>query len=241
MSRVLPLLSLLAVWEAVSRFGLVPPGQLPPPSAILAQLVASFGQAQFLSALGATLVRLALGLSIALCGGIAIGLLTAQSRLGTAVLQPVVRVLAPIPKIAFYPAFLLLLGFGHSARVLLIVTDAIFPVMLAALHGARSVDEKLLWSARAAGMSRLRCVTRITLPAALPSILTGARVSVVIGCVVVFFAEMVSPDNGLGELLVRAARSFQSVSMFVPLVVISLIGLLLDRAVALVQKSWAAW
>ena len=241
MSRAVPVLLLLAAWEVASRSGLVPPSQLPPPSAILAACVASFGEARFLSALGTTLGRLALGLVIAIAGGIATGLLAAQSRPGAAVLEPVVRVLAPIPKIAFYPAFLLLLGFGHSARVLLIVTDAIFPVMLATYHGARGVDEKLLWTARSAGMSRLRCVSRITLPAALPGILTGVRVSVVIGCVVVFFAEMVSPDNGLGELLVRAARSFQSVAMFVPLVVISLVGLLLDRAVLTLRNRIVSW
>ena len=239
--RFAPILVFLLAWEAASRFQLANAVLLPPPSLIAVRVIESFGQAHFLFDLRTTLIRLFLGLAIAISLGIAIGMVAAQTRLGPLVMEPVVRVLAPVPKIAFYPAFLLLLGFGHAARVLLVVSDAIFPVMLAAYHGARNVDEKLIWSARAAGMSRLRCIVQIGLPAALPGILTGVRVSVVIGCVVVFFAEMVSPGDGLGEMLVRAARSFQSVQMFVPLVVISLLGLTLDRLVVLVRNRWVAW
>jgi NitT/TauT family transport system permease protein len=157
------------------------------------------------------------------------------------VLEPLVRVLAPLPKIAFFPAFLLLLGFGDAPRILLVVADAIFPVLLAAYHGARSVDEKLLWSARAAGMARSRCILHVVLPAALPGILTGMRISVVIGCVVVFFAEMVAPGDGLGDMLIRAARSFETVRMFVPLVVISLLGYLLDHAIQLFRNRIVFW
>jgi ABC-type nitrate/sulfonate/bicarbonate transport system permease component len=178
---------------------------------------------------------------IAIGAGVLIGVGAAESRLGPLLLEPLIRVLAPLPKIVFFPAFLLLLGFGSSSRIMLVVIDAIFPALLAAYFGARAIDEKLIWSARAAGMSNAACQFRVVLPAALPGILTGVRIAIVIGSVVVFLSEMVAPGDGLGDALIRAAREFQTVQMFVPLVTISLLGFILDYAVVCVRKTLVNW
>jgi NitT/TauT family transport system permease protein len=90
------------------------------------------------------------------------------------------------------------------------------------------VEPKLIWSALAAGTPRSRIVTSIVLPAAMPSILTGCRIGLVISCVVVFLAEMITSTDGLGHQLVIASRSFITVDMFVALVAISLLGLVLN-------------
>jgi ABC-type nitrate/sulfonate/bicarbonate transport system permease component len=207
----------------------------------LLALVSDATSAHFLGDLSVTLLRLFSGLAIAISLGVTFGVTAAQSRLGPLLLEPLVRVLSPLPKIVFFPAFLLLFGFGSFSRVVLVVIDAIFPALLAAYYGARSVDEKLIWSARAAGMSQTACVFRIALPAALPTILTGIRIAIVIGCVVVFLSEMVAPEDGLGDAMIRAARSFETVQMFVPLVVISLVGFLLDYAVMRIRNTLVNW
>ena len=75
------------------------------------------------------------------------------------------------------------------------------------------------------------------LPAALPSILTGCRIALVISCIVVFLAEMITSTDGLGYLLARASRSFQAVDMFVPLLAISLVGLVLNGLLSL-ARAW---
>ena len=239
--RAASVAGLFVLWEGVCRAGLVPPVMLPAPSTVLAALFEAFHHQRFVDDLGRTLWRLFLGLFISIALGVSIGVAAGQSRLGPLVLEPVVRVLSPLPKIAFFPAFLMIFGFGDPGRVLLVVCDAIFPVLLAAYHGARAVDSKLIWSARAAGMPAWRCTTRIVFPAALPGIVTGVRVSVVIGCIVVFFSEMVAPGDGLGDMLVRAARSFQSVQMFVPVVTISALGYCLDRLIATIRTRYIAW
>jgi ABC-type nitrate/sulfonate/bicarbonate transport system permease component len=235
------ILLLLAAWEGAVRFGLAPATLLPAPSSVAVALFRDLGDAHYLSDLGLTLFRLFAGLLIAITAGVLIGVSAAQSRLGPLLLEPLVRVLSPLPKIVFFPAFLLLLGFGSTSRIVLVVIDAIFPALLAAYFGARAVDEKLIWSARAAGVSRAACVFRIVLPAALPSILTGVRIAIVIGCVVVFLSEMVAPGDGLGDELIRAARSFQTVQMFAPLVTISLLGFLLDYAIVRVRNTLVNW
>jgi ABC-type nitrate/sulfonate/bicarbonate transport system permease component len=232
---------LLALWEAAVRLGFAPPALLPAPSVIAAALVRDLGDPHYLSDLALTLYRLFAGLVIAIAAGVLIGISAAQSRLGPMVLEPLVRVLSPLPTIVFFPAFLLLLGFGSSSRIVLVVIDAIFPALLAAYFGARAIDNKLIWSARAAGMSQTACLYRVVLPAAMPTILTGVRIAIVIGCIVVFLSEMVAPGDGLGDALIRAARSFQTVQMFVPLVTISLLGFLLDYTVVRVRKTLVNW
>ncbi len=227
-----PVALLLAVWEACVDAGLVRKILLPAPSAVFARLAELLQTATFLEHVAQTLERLFAGLAIATALGVALGLAAAASRPAGRMIQPLVRVLAPIPKIALYPALILILGFDHASKIALVAADAVFPILFATLHGARMVEPKLLWSARAAGTSPRACVFKILLPAALPSILTGFRIALVISCVVVFLAEMVSSTDGLGHLLIRAARAFRTVDMFVPLVTISLLGLALNALVA---------
>jgi NitT/TauT family transport system permease protein len=241
LKRSYSILLLLAAWEAATRLGYAPAALLPAPSVVLLAMVHNATNAHFLADLSVTMFRLFSGLAIAISLGVAFGVSAAQSRLGPMLLEPLVRVLSPLPKIVFFPAFLLLFGFGSFSRVVLVVIDAIFPALLAAYYGARAVDEKLIWSARAAGMSSTACIFRIALPAALPSILTGVRIAIVIGCVVVFLSEMVAPEDGLGDAMIRAARSFDTVQMFVPLVVISLVGFLLDFAVVRIRNTMVNW
>jgi len=241
LARSYSVLIVLAAWEIVCRTGLVPPSLLPPISAVLAKTVSSLLTPFFLYNLGQTLIRLLSGLAAAILLGILIGITAAQSRLARRILEPLIRLFAPIPKIALYPALLLVLGFDHASRIALVLIDAVFPVLLAAYHGAGAVDEKLIWSARAAGMSARGCTWRIVFPAALPGILVGVRIAVVIACIVVFLSEMIQPGDGLGDLMTRAARSFHTVDMFVPIVVISLLGFAMDHALALLRRRLLIW
>ena len=136
--------------------------------------------------------------------------------------------MAPLPKVALYPALLLLLGFGHESKISLVAADALFPILLSTYYGASMVEQKLIWSAMAAGTPRRQILFKVVLPAAMPSILTGCRIGLVISCIVVFLAEMITSTDGLGHMLVQAARTFQTVDMFVPLITISLLGLILN-------------
>jgi NitT/TauT family transport system permease protein len=227
---IVPILCIAALWQALVTFGYAPPSLLPPPLMVFTRLAQQLGGADFLEQAGATLLRLFVGFSIAVVLGIGIGLMAAVHRGVDAIVKPLVRVLAPVPKVALYPALLLLLGFDHASKIALVAADALFPILLSTYYGASSIEQKLIWSALAAGTPPRQLLYKVVLPAALPSILTGCRIGLVISCIVVFLAEMISSTDGLGYLLVRAARSFQTVDMFVPLISISLLGLTLNAA-----------
>ena len=236
----LPLAAIVGLWQVIVLAGLAPPALLPAPDAVLMRLVQQFGSSAYLDHVATTLGRLFAGFGIAVMVGVGLGLAATGSRWAGGVIAPLVRVLAPVPKIALYPALVLTLGFEDASKIALVVADAVFPVLLATAQGTAAVEPKLAWSAQAAGASRLRCLLTVVLPAALPAILTGCRIALVISCIVVFLAEMITSTDGLGHLLVRAARSFQTVDMFVPLITISLLGLLLNAGFNLLRRRLLA-
>ena len=223
---LVPIALLLAVWQGLVSFGYAPATLLPPPGLVFRRLVQELTTITFQREIAATLFRLFAGFAIAVVLGVSLGLAAAASSPVNAVLRPIVRVLAPLPKVALYPALLLLLGSrieDHAGRRRRIVCD-----LLSTYYGASMVEQKLIWSAMAAGTPRSQMLLKVILPATMPSILTGCRIGLVISCIVVFLAEMITSTDGLGHLLVTAARTFQAVDMFVPLITISLVGLLLN-------------
>ena len=233
---LIPIVLLVLVWQGLVSFGYAPVTLLPPPGQVFYRMVQQLLSATFQEDIAATLFRLFAGFSIAVILGVTFGLAAAVDPAVNSVVRPIVRVLAPLPKVALYPALLLLVGFGHQSKILLVTFDALFPILLATYYGASTVEQKLIWSAMAAGTSSRQILFRVVLPAAAPSILTGCRIGLVISCIVVFLAEMITSTDGLGHVLVTAARTFQAVDMFVPLITISLLGLILNGLLELVRS-----
>ncbi len=231
-----PIVMVIALWQGLCSFGYAPPSLLPPPGKVFVRLAQQLVSVNFLDDMLATLTRLFAGFFIAVVLGVGIGLAAAVSPAINAVVRPLVQVLAPVPKVALYPALLLLLGFDHASKITLVAADAVFPILLSTYYGASMVEQKLIWSALAAGTPRYQILFKVILPAALPSILTGCRIGLVISCIVVFLAEMITSTDGLGHLLVGAARTFQTVDMFVPLITISLLGLILNGLLYSLRK-----
>jgi NitT/TauT family transport system permease protein len=227
---ILPIALVIALWHAIAASGIAPAVLLPPPAAVFARLIEQAGNLQFLQNAGITLFRLFAGFSIALVIGVTLGVAATGSKAVEGIVKPLVRVLAPLPKVALYPAMILILGFDDASKIALVAADAVFPILLATYQGTSAVDTKLVWSARAAGCSQRRALFTVVLMAALPSVLTGCRIGLIISCIVVFLAEMITSTDGLGYLLVRAGRNFQTVDMFVPLISISILGLTLNAA-----------
>ena len=231
-----PIVLVIALWQGLVSFGVAPTVLLPPPGLVFSRLLQQLMTWTFQEEIVATLIRLFAGFAIAVIVGVSIGLAAAASPVINAMVRPIVRVLAPLPKVALYPALLLLLGFGHGSKITLVAADALFPILLSTYYGASTVEQKLVWSAMAAGTPRYEILFKVVLPAAIPSILTGCRIGLVISCIVVFLAEMITSTDGLGHALVTAARTFQAVDMFVPLIAISLLGLILNGLLGAVRS-----
>ncbi|WP_134680314.1 ABC transporter permease [Paracoccus ravus] len=234
---LVPILGLVLLWGWLAASGMAPRALLPSPVDVVQRLFELLADPDFLAQIGTTLFRLVSGFLIALVLGTVLAVLSASSEVTQTAVNAFVRILAPLPKIALYPAMILILGFGHSSKIALVVIEAAFPIYLATYQGMRNVDKKLVWAARSAGASRLHCLLFVMLPAAAPSILTGARVALVISCIVVFLSEMMSSTEGLGYVLIDAARNFRTIDMFVPIILISALGLGLGAGLSALRRK----
>ena len=132
-------------------------------------------------------------------------------------------------------------GLGSASKVAFGFSEAVFPVLLATSAGTSLVEPRLLWSAAALGTSRRAALLRVVVPAALPAILTGARIGLVGAIVGVFLGEMIAGADGLGHMMAVAYRTLETPDMYVAILTVSICGYVLDRAF-LAARGWLpAW
>lgn len=188
-----------------------------------------------------TLTRVFGAYVLAVVVGVVVGTLIGRVRVIRWLTRPVVSFLFPTPKVALYPAMTIVFGLGAASKVALGFSEALFPVLLATAAGTSRVDERMTWSAEALGTSRRAILFRVVVPAALPAILTGARIALVGSIVGVFLGEMIVGSDGLGHMMAVAYRTLQTPVMYVSIITMSIIGFLLDRGFLLARRHLLAW
>jgi ABC-type nitrate/sulfonate/bicarbonate transport system permease component len=238
---IYPIVLIALAWEAVARFGLVPPVFLPPLSRVIVSLVDQIINGDMLSALFVSLFRAATGLAIAMVGGVLIGLLMSQVRWFRWLLNPVLLLGFPAPKVAFLPIFILWFGIDHLSKIALVTFTSIFPFIIVAQAGASTVSRAQLWAARAMGDTRMGIIWRVVLPAAFPSLMSGIRVAVPYALISAFTAEMIAGGGGLGGNLVYAQRYFETTTVFTILLVMLATGWLTDQGLIVLRRRVLRW
>ncbi len=188
-----------------------------------------------------TFSRVALAFSLACVAGVGLGLLIGSVPAIRRALRPLVSFLFPAPKVALYPAMVIVLGLGSASKVALGFSEALFPVLLATAAGASQVDARLRWSAAALGTSRHAALVKVVLPAALPQILNGARIGLVGAIIGVFLGEMIAAADGLGHLMAISYRSLDTPGLYVAMLAVSILGYALDRAFLFARRRLLRW
>jgi ABC-type nitrate/sulfonate/bicarbonate transport system permease component len=243
-SRLVGLLSLatvLAVWEFVARYRLVNPVLMPAPSMIADTLGGLLVSGEFLGPLLHTIAVFAAGYAIGCLLGIGIGLWMGCSRAAYGLLEPLVELLRPIPKSALVPALFLFLGIGKVTMVTVVAFGSVFPVLINTLQGVRDIDPVLLDTARTFQCTRRRTVLSVILPAALPSVLTGMKVSLGLGVALAVLAEMLAGENGLGFVILDTQRAFQIREMYAWVVILAVFGVGLSLLFDKIEQHAAPW
>jgi len=146
-----------------------------------------------------------------------------------------------MPKIAFLPVVILWLGVFDVSKITMVVFDAIFPVVTATVLGLQGVDRVLLWSARNMGAREPELLWQISLPAALPQIMTGLQVALPIALIVAIVTEMLMGGYGLGGGMMTASRYADSPGVFAGIVEIAIVGYVLVKAMALLRRRLLLW
>jgi sulfonate transport system permease protein len=237
---VLPVL-LLALWEIASRAGLLPPNQLPAPSAVAREMWDLAAKGELAGHIGITLYRVFAGFLIGTGVATIFGSLTGYSRASREFLDPLIQSLRNVPSLAWVPLFILWLGIYETSKVTLIAVGVFFPVYLNLMSGIQSVDRKLVEVGRVYRLSGPRLVQRVLLPATLPSYLVGLRSGLGLGWMFVIAAELMGASKGLGFLLIDGQMTGRPQVIIGSIVLFAVFGKLTDLILAGISHRFAGW
>lgn len=188
-----------------------------------------------------SLRRMAIGLILAVILAIPLGLLMGRSRAVASFFNPLLMVIYPVPKAALMPVIMLWLGVGDVSKTLVIFLGVSLPIIYHSFQGARAVEEKMLWSGAAMGMSAAKRMLRIVLPAALPEILTGCRTGLVLALITMVTSEMIARQSGAGNILFNALDMAQYDTVFAMIIIIGAMGIILDAAFERLRSRLVKW
>lgn len=237
--RLLIILAVLALWEALPRAGLVPPLFLPPLTTTLAAGMAdwrSFGEA-----LVVTLSEVAAAMVFAVGGGILAGAVVGAVPGPRKLLLPVFSSLYAVPLVVLYPVFTAWLGVGSESKIAFAAVYGFFPTMLSVAAGIQTIDPNLILTARSMGATPLQRLFRVILPAAIPTVLAGLRLGGALVIVGVVVAQMLIAAAGIGYLVTSARTVLESPRVFFGVLLVLAIAMGFDLAMRLVERRCAAW
>lgn len=228
--------ALAGLWEALVRSHVLEYQYLPAPSAIvggLRRIVSSGDVARYgLHTLRVTILGWLLASAVGVALGVVLGLSDRVWRYSMATIE----VMRAIPPVSLVPVALLVFGFSVRMELTIIVFVSAWPVLVNAIAGVRGVRVELVDVARTLGLSRLNVIRKISLPAALPSIVVGLRLALSLSLVLAVVAEMIGNPAGLGNALVRASQALQPAEMFAYVLVIGTLGVALNAVFTVASK-----
>jgi ABC-type nitrate/sulfonate/bicarbonate transport system permease component len=189
-----------------------------------------------------SLERIVLGFGIAVVVGIALGIPLGLSRWGRLAAMPHIEFWRAIPPPALLPISVVLLhSIGNVQKVSFIAFFCVFPVLLNTIDGVRGIDPTLVDTARSYGIHGFARIRRIVLPAAMPQIAAGMRVSLALAVIIMVVAEYFSSTSGVGYVLLISKNTFQMGPMWAAIVLIGLLGYLLSLLFGLAERYFLAW
>lgn len=228
-------------WELAVQAGWAEGRLLPPPSRIVATLWSLTGGGELALHIGATLWRVAVGFFIGSVAGIVIGASVGYSRLFRAILDPSVQALRAIPSLAWVPLFILWLGIFEASKVALIAVGVFFPVYLGVSAAVLSLDRKVVEVGRIFRLDGRRLVSRIFIPATLPSVILALRTGLGLGWMFVVAAELMGASQGLGYLLVDGQQLGRPDQILAAIIVFAIVGKLTDGLIVAVSTPFLRW
>jgi NitT/TauT family transport system permease protein len=237
--RWLILAALLVFWELMPKTGLIPELFLPPLSKTVAVLVSDWRM--YLAQLGVTLYEVAIAMLIACGAGILTGALVGGIALLRDLLLPVFSSLYAVPIVILYPIFTAWFGIGSQSKIIFAGVYGFFPVMLSTAAGIRTIEAQLLLAARSMGATVPQQITRVIIPASIPTVLTGLRLGGALTIVGVVVSEMLTSAAGIGYLVTRYRTILDSAHVFGAIVMILLLSILFDVFARAIERRTRVW
>jgi ABC-type nitrate/sulfonate/bicarbonate transport system permease component len=237
------IIALLAVWELSARTGLIASTNWPPISTVLVTAVEEFNHGDILASLGGTLYRMISGFVLGSIAGVFVGLGMASSQLVRRILGPTIELLRPMPVPALIPPLILFLGSADEMKITVVAFTTFFPVLINTVHGALAIEPTYRGVAATFGSSWLDTARKVLLPATMPFIFAGLRISLSLALIVAVVSEMVAggSGSGIGLYIVQMEYAGRAAEMYVAILALAVCGYLINRAFVLVENSALHW
>jgi sulfonate transport system permease protein len=231
----------VGIWQLIANLRLVSPVFLPGPDRAWAALVRGFASGDLWDKLLGTLGHMAGGWFVASIAGIALGAMIGSSRTMRSYVAPSLELLRPLPVSAVIPVAIAMLGLTQSMALSVIAFGAIWPMLLATIHGFAAVEPRLYEVARSLHLSRSAVIFKIALPSASPDILSGMRLSLTVALILSVVCEILAGLDGLGHWVLLSARSFRSADQFAGVILLGAIGYVTALAMSIVEQRLLRW
>ncbi|MGH3660354.1 MAG: ABC transporter permease [Micromonosporaceae bacterium] len=229
--------ALLALWQVAALTGWVDEKLYPPPSQIAVSAADLVSDGTLLTHTWISTQRIFWGFLLGSISGVAVGLLMGTMQWLRAALEPMLDALYTIPKLAILPIFISMFGIADAPKIAVIAVTVFFFVWIATMSAVLTVAEGYREAAKTFQATRLQMFRHVLVPAALPEIFVGLRISAGISVLILVAAESVVGADGLGYLIFNSRAVFLNQQMFVGIVTVSLVGVLFTWIV----KYTAAW
>jgi NitT/TauT family transport system permease protein len=241
LGRLVLLLVVVGLWEALAWSGLVPAAFIGRPSKFLPLLVEQTLNGKFAIAavdtLSATLMAFVLGGILALATALALAVYPTVKEL----IDPYIDALNALPRVALVPLFIVWFGLGTLSKVVSGVSLMYFILLYNTLAGAQSVDPDHLQLARSLGLPRRQVFLRVVIPTAIPSIFVGLRLGLVYTLLGVVTAELIAGGKGLGSLISYYSNTFDADGVFAVLLVLIVLADVLSMVMTRVELWLTRW
>ena len=230
------LVALILLWEAGSRVGFIDPFFFSSPSEIVRTAIVKWQSGQLPRDIAYTAASTLLGFLLGTVIGSVVGLMFWFSRPVALVAEPWLIVLNALPKLALAPVLVILTGIGFESKVILAFLMTVVVAAMSAYGGVQTVDSALETLLISLGAKRRQIFTRLVVPSAMPSIITGLRVNIALSMAGSIVGEFIASDRGLGRMIVYAGTIFDLPLVWVGVVVLSIVSVAMYAGVVLLEK-----
>ncbi len=231
----------VAVWEAAVRLLEIPAFVLPPPSAVVVALWRGVSSGLYLKHLYVTLLETLLGFLLGSALGFSLGTAVALNRYVEYFLYPYIVMFQSLPKIALAPLIVIWFGLGLTSKVVNAALVAFFPLLVNTMVGLRSADEDRVNLMRSLAASDRQIFWMLRLPNSLSFVMAGLDVAMIFALIGAIVGEFVGANAGLGMLIQSMNFTMDVSGQFSVLLILSLLGLVLNRAILLVRRRVLFW
>lgn len=234
---VIGFFSFVLFWEILHR--VIPTHTIPSPLETFIYLGTVAGELG-LHSLG-SLLRVVAAISISLLIGIPLGILLGVNKTANRMLSPFLYYMYPIPKVAFLPVFMLLFGLGNVSKILLIIFIIVFQMILSVRDGVMQIPPTYFKVMDSFSASYKQQYRHLVIPAILPQVFSGLRISIGISLATLFFAENYATTYGMGYFILSAWSKMNYPEMFSGIVVLGFIGLVLFKLLDWLEAHYTPW